>query len=80
MTLALALTLQLISSAGECYYVSNTRIVVLPSCDFSPAAMAALEAEEPPPTAAQLDAERRRRANEAQRLSAERQRRARGAR
>ncbi len=80
MTVALALALRLISSAGECYYVSNTRIVVLPSCDFSPAAMAALEAEEPPPTAAQLEAERRRRSNEAQRRSAEQLRRARGGR
>jgi hypothetical protein len=80
MMLWLALTLQLISSAGECYYVSNTRIVVLPSCDFSPAAMAKLDAQEPPPTTAQVEAERRRRAYDAQRLSAERQRRARGAR
>lgn len=79
MTLAV-LTLQLISAAGECYFVSNTRIVVLPSCDFSPAAMAALEAEEPPPMPAQIEAERRRREYEARRQADERRRRARGAR
>jgi hypothetical protein len=76
MMLSLALTLQLISSAGECYYVGNTRIVVLPSCDFSPAEMARLEAEEPPPTKAQVEEERRRRAYDVRRSSAEQQRRA----
>jgi hypothetical protein len=48
--LALALAVPLLFAAGgECYFVSNTRIVVLPECDFSPEALAPLEAAEPPP-------------------------------
>ncbi len=48
--LALAAVLSLSTAiSGGCYYVSNTRIVRLPRCDFSPRAIDALRAEEPPP-------------------------------
>jgi hypothetical protein len=46
VTLALALALPLIvAAAGECYLVTNTRIVLVPSCDLSPAGVAEILSE-----------------------------------
>jgi DNA repair exonuclease SbcCD ATPase subunit len=61
--LGLTLAIQvLVAAAGDCFFVSNTRIVLVPSCDFRPAAMAELRAdtEEPEPARPQtFEAQRR---------------------
>ncbi len=60
MTLVLALAVRLLlATDGSCYFVGNTRILVLPSCDIGPATIAELTEEPTPPTAAGLIQARR---------------------
>lgn len=49
--LALTLALRLLLTAGDCYFVTNTRILVLPTCDVSPDTIDALT-EDPGPSRA----------------------------
>jgi hypothetical protein len=48
----LVLTIALLAAGPECYFVSNTRIHLLPSCDIDPATIDALTEEPTPPSAA----------------------------
>lgn len=54
MVTALTLTVQLLLAAeGDCYFVGNTRTLVLPSCDIGPATIAELTERSAKRTASQ---------------------------
>lgn len=59
MTLAIALTLRLLLAAnGDCYFVSNTRILSLPSCSIGPSTIAELTEDPAPPSLKQAQQRR----------------------
>lgn len=52
---ALLLVVLLQSAPGHCYVVTNRRIILLPSCDFSPGSIADLMKSEPQPDPTRAD-------------------------
>jgi hypothetical protein len=56
VTLALRL---LVAADGDCYFVTNTRILIVPSCDVSSATIEALTEDPGPPERGRIEPQRR---------------------